>query len=74
MGSASASPDYAAALSTIQSMSRDQLQELLDEPSKLDDYVKSLQQIRVLYNKKGTNGSKQKPGNIQPVKGTGASS
>jgi len=52
MGSASASPDYAAALSAIQSMSRDQLQELLDEPSKLDDYVKSLQQIRVLYNKK----------------------
>jgi len=52
MGSASASPDYAAALSAIQSMSRDQLQELLDEPTKLDDYVKSLQQIRVLYNKK----------------------
>ena len=39
------SPDYAAALSSIQSMSKEQLEQLLNDQSKLDDYIKSLHQV-----------------------------
>jgi len=46
------SPDYATALSSIQSMSKEQLEQLLNDQSKLDDYIKSLHQIRALYSKK----------------------
>ena len=46
MGSGS-SPDYAAALSSIQSMSKEQLEQLLNDPSKLDDYIKSLHLVFV---------------------------
>jgi len=46
------SPDYATALSSIQSMSKEQLEQLLNDQSKLDDYIKSLHQIRELYQKK----------------------
>ena len=40
------SPDYATALSSIQSMSKEQLELLLNDQSKLDDYIKSLHQVR----------------------------
>lgn len=46
-------PDYPMALSKIQVMSKDELQELLDDDTKFDDYIKSLEQIKQLYSEKG---------------------
>ena len=38
-------PDYPMALSKIQVMSKDELSELLDDDTKFDDYIKSLEQV-----------------------------
>jgi len=49
---ANAEPDFAMALSKIQHMSREELNDLLNDEAKLEDYVKSLDQIKNLYNEK----------------------
>ena len=38
-------PDYPVALSKIQVMSREELDELLNDDTKFDDYIRSLQQV-----------------------------
>ena len=40
-----AEPDYSMALSKVGSMSRDELNEMLNDENKLDEYVKSLEQV-----------------------------
>ena len=42
---ANAEPDFAMALSKIQHMSREELNDLLNDEAKLEDYVKSLDQV-----------------------------
>jgi len=49
---ANAEPDFAMALSKLQHMSRDELEVLLNNEAKLEEYVKSLDQITNLYNEK----------------------
>ena len=39
------SPDYPMALSKIQVMSKDELDDLLNNDEKFDDYIRSLQQV-----------------------------
>ena len=39
------SPDYPLALSKIQVMSKEELDELLNDDTKFDDYIRSLQQV-----------------------------
>ena len=39
------SPDYPLALSKIQVMSKQELDELLNDDEKFDDYIRSLQQV-----------------------------
>ncbi len=39
-------PDYSMALAKINTMTRDELNELLNDENKLDDYIKSLEQVR----------------------------
>lgn len=46
------SPDYPMALSKIQVMSKEELDELLNDDEKFDDYIRSLQQIKQLYSEK----------------------
>merc|ERR1719211_1016842 len=46
------SPDYPMALSKIQIMSKEELDELLNDDEKFDDYIRSLQQIKQLYSEK----------------------
>ncbi len=43
-----AEPDYAMALASVQHMNRDQLQELLNDDVKMDEYIKSLDQVLLL--------------------------
>ena len=38
-------PDYPMALSKIQVMSKDELDDLLNNDEKFDDYIRSLQQV-----------------------------
>ena len=38
-------PDYPMALSKIQVMDKDQLEELLNDDTKFDDYIRSLEQV-----------------------------
>lgn len=47
-----AEPDYAMALARIQHMAREELNDLLNNETKMDEYVKSLDQIKNLYNEK----------------------
>jgi len=49
---ANAEPDFAMALTRIQHMSREELNDLLNSEAKLEEYVKSLDQIKNLYNEK----------------------
>ena len=42
------SPDYPMALSKIQVMSKDELDDLLNNDEKFDDYIRSLQQVWVI--------------------------
>jgi len=49
---ANAEPDFAMALSKIQHMSKEELNDLLNNEAKLEEYVKSLDQITNLYNEK----------------------
>lgn len=46
------SPDYPLALSKIQVMSKQELDDLLNDDEKFDDYIRSLQQIMQLYSEK----------------------
>jgi len=46
------SPDYPMALSKIQVMSKEELDALLNDDEKFDDYIRSLQQIKQLYSEK----------------------
>ena len=39
------SPDYPLALSKVQVMSKQELDELLNDDEKFDDYIRSLQQV-----------------------------
>ena len=41
-------PDYPMALSKIQVMSKDELDDLLNNDEKFDDYIRSLQQVWVI--------------------------
>ena len=43
------SPDYPMALSKIQVMSKEELDELLNDDEKFDDYIRSLQQVRMSH-------------------------
>jgi len=52
LGTGPTSPDYAMALAKVQHMDKDELEGLLNDESKFDDYIKSLDQIRQLYQKK----------------------
>ena len=45
-GSKQTQPDYPAAMAQIQSLSKEQLQELLDDETKFDALIKSLDQVR----------------------------
>ena len=50
------SPDYPMALSKIQVMSKEELDALLNDDEKFDDYIRSLQQVRMsheIWNKFG---------------------
>jgi len=46
------SPDYPMALSRIQVMEKQELDDLLNDDEKFDDYIRSLQQIKQLYSEK----------------------
>ena len=46
---ANAEPDFAMALSKIQHMSREELNDLLNDEAKLEDYVKSLDQVLTYF-------------------------
>ena len=46
-GSKQTTPDYPAAMAQIQSLSKEQLQELLDDETKFDALIKSLDQVRI---------------------------
>ena len=39
-------PDYSMALARIQHMNKDELNELLNNEAKMDDYIKSLDQVK----------------------------
>ena len=41
-------PDYSMALAKVQHMNKDELNELLNSEAKMDDYIKSLDQVRNL--------------------------
>ena len=43
------SPDYPLALSKIQVMSKEELDALLNDDEKFDDYIRSLQQVRMSH-------------------------
>merc|ERR1712029_467481 len=45
-------PDFSMALARIQRMNKDELNELLNNEDEMDDYIKSLDQIKNLYNEK----------------------
>lgn len=45
-------PDYPMALARIQRMSKEELNELLNDDTKFDDYIKSLEQMKRLYSEK----------------------
>jgi len=40
-------PDFPVALARLQSMTKDELHELFTDESKFDDYIKSLEQVRL---------------------------
>ena len=48
LGSGPTNPDYPMALARVQRMSKDELQELLNDDMKFDDYIKSLDQVRII--------------------------
>ena len=46
-------PDYSMALARIQHMNKDELNELLNNEAKMDDYIKSLDQVKISSNWSG---------------------
>jgi len=47
-----AQPDYPAALASLQSMTSDQLKEILNSDDKFDEFIQELPQMKALYNEK----------------------
>jgi len=47
-----AQPDYPAALASLQSMTSDQLKEILNSDDKFEEFIKELPQMKALYNEK----------------------
>jgi len=47
-----AQPDYPAALASLQSMTSDQLKEILNSDDKFEEFIKELPQMKGLYNEK----------------------
>ena len=45
LGSGPSAPDYAMALAKIKHMSKEDLEGLLNDETKFDDYIKSLDQV-----------------------------
>jgi len=47
-----AQPDYPAALASLQSMTSDQLKEILNSDDKFDEFIKELPQMKAMYSEK----------------------
>ena len=47
-----AQPDYTAALASLQSMTSDQLKEILNSDDKFDEFIKELPQMKAMYSEK----------------------
>ena len=47
-----AQPDYPAALASLQSMTSDQLKEILNSDDKFEEFIRELPQMKALYSEK----------------------